>query len=803
MSLDLFLRERRDQILGIWEGEARAAAVALGREHPALLEDMPRLLEDFAQILGGDERSADALAQDSAAKALENGYPLSQIVHELGLFRRCVLRSWLSQDPSALLADGASAASELDRVVELAIDQYLEARTHLLDAFERIVASALSPADLDRFLRELLAILVGLAPTVDALAILLRDRDRLVVRASVGPDLPESLGFSLGIGEGFAGAVASSKQAMAARMGTEAAPARGLPFFGAATRGLFGVPLLEGGEIIGVALAASTVRDEIPLPERRLFALGAQRATAAIVHHQFCTDAIRRTAELDAFIEAIPSPVYLGTAERFVNANRAGLALFDLASKDDLAKVSARELVERAELHDPSTGARVPPEESAFMRALRGERVARDFLARDHRTGEQRCFRSVSGPVIVDGQASGAVLVTSDITDRKWAEERFRIIFERVPMAMAQSDPQTGKLVRANAKMCELTGYSVDEMVGHSFAEWTHPDDRARNLAEYARMARGEVDVYTTEKRYLRKDGSERWVRVTANLLPSPGEPARTLATIEDITERKRAELEREGLLAREHAARADAERAQEDLRRTAEFRERLIGIVSHDLGNPLSAIMTGATYLSRAEDLPDRLAKSAARIGSAADRMHRIIGQLLDFTRGRLGGGIAIERRPTDVGAIVRRVLDELEASHPARQLVLTASGSFAGEYDEIRLAQVVSNLVGNALENSPPDSPVTVSLAERSESDIVLEVKNRGAPIAPELLPHIFEPFRRGRVDRGTSGGLGLGLFITAEIVRAHGGTIHVASTAADGTTFTVVLPRSNSIPNSGGSP
>jgi signal transduction histidine kinase len=96
-----------------------------------------------------------------------------------------------------------------------------------------------------------------------------------------------------------------------------------------------------------------------------------------------------------------------------------------------------------------------------------------------------------------------------------------------------------------------------------------------------------------------------------------------------------------------------------------------------------------------------------------------------------------------------------------------------------------------------------VTVSLAERGESDIVLEVKNRGAPIASELLPHIFEPFRRGRVDRGTSGGLGLGLFIAAEIVRAHGGTIHVASTAADGTTFTVVLPRFNPIPNSGSCP
>jgi signal transduction histidine kinase len=263
---------------------------------------------------------------------------------------------------------------------------------------------------------------------------------------------------------------------------------------------------------------------------------------------------------------------------------------------------------------------------------------------------------------------------------------------------------------------------------------------------------------------------------------------------VEDLADRAALAIDSARLLVREHAARSDAERAQEELRRTAEFRERLIGIVSHDLRNPLTAIITSAMFLARAEDLPDRLAKPVARIGSAGDRMRRIIDELLDFTRGRLGGGIPIEPHPTNVETIARRVIDELELSHPSRQLVLEASGRLEGNCDETRLAQVVSNLVGNALEHSPPDAPVTVALADRGESEMVLEVKNAGAPIPADLLPHIFDPFRRGTADRAASGHLGLGLFIAAEIVRAHGGTIQVESTAEDGTTFRVVLPRPN---------
>jgi signal transduction histidine kinase len=235
-----------------------------------------------------------------------------------------------------------------------------------------------------------------------------------------------------------------------------------------------------------------------------------------------------------------------------------------------------------------------------------------------------------------------------------------------------------------------------------------------------------------------------------------------------------------------------DHQKREEELRRTAEFRERFLGIVSHDLRNPLNAIGLSAGVLLR-EELPVRARKAAARISESANRMARMIGDLLDFTRGRLGGGIPISRQPADLRLICRPVLEELRVARPERELRLQVEGDLQGEWDGDRLAQVVGNLVKNALDYSPENHPVTVTLREEG-AWVVLEVHNLGEPIAPHLLPQLFEPFRRGmRNEEGyQNAGLGLGLFIAHQISRAHEGTLEVRSTHEEGTTFTLRLPR-----------
>jgi signal transduction histidine kinase len=164
------------------------------------------------------------------------------------------------------------------------------------------------------------------------------------------------------------------------------------------------------------------------------------------------------------------------------------------------------------------------------------------------------------------------------------------------------------------------------------------------------------------------------------------------------------------------------------------------------------------------------------------------MIDDLMDFTRGRLGGGIPLRRSVVDLRALCTDVIEEAQTAH-GRPIDVSVTGDARGHWDADRLAQVLSNLVGNAMQHSPPDAPVHVDVRDEPEFT-VLEVTNQGPPIPAEQLAHIFEPFRRGEGRKSV--GLGLGLYIVERIVHAHGGTITVRSTREDGTTFSMRMPR-----------
>jgi signal transduction histidine kinase len=233
---------------------------------------------------------------------------------------------------------------------------------------------------------------------------------------------------------------------------------------------------------------------------------------------------------------------------------------------------------------------------------------------------------------------------------------------------------------------------------------------------------------------------------------------------------------------------RAEAERA-----RTAEFRERFMAILGHDLRNPLASIATTVQVLQRTTG-PEQ-ANALKRIEVSGARMGRMIDQLLDLARIRLGGGIRLEPEAADLGKIVDDIADELRRSQPEGAIQVEEHERTDGCWDVDRLGQVISNLIGNALAYRAPDTPVRASVQPQGEAAL-LTVHNDGPPIPRAVLPAIFDPFRRGdRAGRGAgAGGLGLGLFITKELVAAHGGTVEVQSTEQAGTTFTVRLPRHN---------
>jgi signal transduction histidine kinase len=223
--------------------------------------------------------------------------------------------------------------------------------------------------------------------------------------------------------------------------------------------------------------------------------------------------------------------------------------------------------------------------------------------------------------------------------------------------------------------------------------------------------------------------------------------------------------------------------------KRAEELQRFLVGIVGHDLRNPLSALTTTLELFGRLGGLSDRQLALAARMRSAADRMKRLIDDLLDYTRVRGGGGIPIERRPVHLGEVVESVVEEMRAAHPDRAIELRGAGDGAGEWDPDRLRQVLSNMVTNALKYG--DAGRAVEVAWRGAGpEVAIEVKNHGPPIPPDALPTLFEPLTQAATQRGRTG-IGLGLFIARQLVQAHGGRVDARSDA-DGTVFTVRLPR-----------
>lgn len=224
---------------------------------------------------------------------------------------------------------------------------------------------------------------------------------------------------------------------------------------------------------------------------------------------------------------------------------------------------------------------------------------------------------------------------------------------------------------------------------------------------------------------------------------------------------------------------------ARESRRRLEETRDRLIGIVSHDLRNPISAISAGAAQLVRGQDLSDRQAQITRRILRTATRMGRVVANVLDVTRVRPGSGIALTRAPADLGRICHEAIDEMQPGETGKQIVFEADGDLRGEWDEERIARVVHNLLSNALKYSR--GIVRLRLAPE-DGHVVLDVVNDGPPIPESSLSAIFEPLWTS----DPKAGLGLGLFIVREIVSAHQGTVSVRSSEIEGTIFTVRLPR-----------
>lgn len=308
------------------------------------------------------------------------------------------------------------------------------------------------------------------------------------------------------------------------------------------------------------------------------------------------------------------------------------------------------------------------------------------------------------------------------------------------------------RLVYVNHAFEELLGTTRAAAVGESLWSLTAPLE-AGLFEQELRRAASQGAPLTFEAPFP----EERWFEVRA----FPREDGLT-AYLRDVTERRRSQ----------------------------EVQAHLLGIVGHDLRTPLTSIMISAGSLVRDPKLSERQHGMVRRIEAVTEHMTRLIQDLLDYSRARLGRGLSIHPGEADLDAICREALDQVRAAHAGRTVVYRPEGDGHGRWDPDRILQVLMNLLTNALRHGAPDREVTLSWRAEAGRKVIC-VHNHGAPIPAALQGQIFEPFRRGEAAVGTRGSVGLGLYIVKQIVAAHGGAVRVRSAEPEGTTFEVVLP------------
>jgi signal transduction histidine kinase len=229
--------------------------------------------------------------------------------------------------------------------------------------------------------------------------------------------------------------------------------------------------------------------------------------------------------------------------------------------------------------------------------------------------------------------------------------------------------------------------------------------------------------------------------------------------------------------------------------KRVDQSRDMFLAILSHDLRNPLNSIAVSAQLLPHLDPLDPESIERTTQITASTTVMARMISDLLDYTRTRLGAGMPVNPRPMDLANLGQELFNEFRSAHPKREFRFHPDGDLKGDWDSDRLRQAVSNLMGNAVQHGAEDAPVRLMIKGET-SRAIIKVQNGGPPILPGELPHIFEPLIRGSgtgtLRKNRPGSIGMGLYIAREIAKSHGGSIDVVSNEETGTTFTIHLPR-----------
>ncbi|MBA5804825.1 PAS domain-containing sensor histidine kinase [Rhizobium changzhiense] len=360
-------------------------------------------------------------------------------------------------------------------------------------------------------------------------------------------------------------------------------------------------------------------------------------------------------------------------------------------------------------------------------------------------------------------------------------------LYENAPCGYLSLQPD-GRIVKVNRTLSTWIGIPADQLLGKRLHDLLNTSGRIFYETHFAPLLRMQGFFNEVALDLVTVDG--RKLPVLANAMERRAEDGALLftrVTMFQAAERRRYERELVDARAAADAAGAIVKSQLELEQETAELREQFIAVLGHDLRNPLASIAAAARML-RKEKQTDRAIKVLDLMQGSVVRMSALIDNVLDFARGRLGGGITLERRAEHLEPLLRQVIEELRYSHLDRRIEVSIELDGPINCDSSRVGQLVSNLLGNALTHGTPDEPVRLSAAT-VDGKLELWIANGGAPISSDAMTRLFQPFFRGEAGTGQRG-LGLGLHIASEIARAHGGTITASSDDKE-TRFTFVMP------------
>ena len=776
-----FIRRFRTEILAEWKLVARGIPVAKTLPAIDLLDHVPELLDEIADLSDVFAAQPDIAtpvdtARRHAIDRLAAGFDVTAVVDELSLLRSCILTVWARQQlpgpPDELLALNRA----IDRAIATSVARFSEARERTLTGIDRISTASLESLDLDDLLHRLLDVFVETTPAVDTAAILLVEGDRLRVRAVVGLDADLESGFSLAIGEGFAGKIADQRQPLALRAAYLDPIVSSAAIRDHRVRALYGIPLVDNDRLIGVAHMGSLTAQEFSQEDRQFFSSMAARATTGICHHmlrQELADSERRAKDLVALRETA-----LAKLESLLAASPVGIAFLDrhlryLRINDALAALNGKPAAD----HLGRTVAEVVPEVATQLEPMlrhvldSGEPLTNLAFEKDGNSLLANYFPVSSAA----GEVIGVGGIIFDVTEEQRAQHALRLeqarlqsILEHAPAAIWVKDAE-GRILVANQRLADALGCPLDQLIGRR-SDDVLPPEIAQQHRDHDQTVLRDNRALEVEELVPAATGERTFLSIK---FPIPSTPPLVGGIATEITERKNMENE---------------------LRALSKAREEVLAVVSHDLRTPLGTIQLGVSTLQAAGPADHRTRRHLEMIHRASARIETLIEDLLDTANIR-AGRLTLETKREPVDAMTLEALELQQPIALEKGLELRCAAPAPGievVCDRDRILQVFGNLIGNAIKFCRAGDTITVT-SEVIEDHVQFCVADTGPGIAPDVLPYLFEAYRSA--PQHTTRGSGLGLYICRGIIEGHRGRLWGESTPGTGARFFFTLPIAGS--------